>query len=210
MLVAGEPAAEAPVPDGGRVVLAPRGHEPIAGVEVDVESTGGAREALVTRVGHIEKPDHRVFIESCYRRIQSLLFLLEVQDLHLNVLGYGCAGVCPRHRSLGPEPYIDMEVAAGAVQGDADNVSPHVQHILRLRDGGYIGQVRGTQTVKPELEIHIRQIIAFGSVRSSGSQSVCPSGTKCSWALNLLIFHLREVWVILRSVSGQSQVNLRS
>ena len=58
VLDAGEPAAEAPVPDGGRVVLAPRGHEAVAGVEVDVESTSGAREALVTRVGHIEKPEH--------------------------------------------------------------------------------------------------------------------------------------------------------
>ena len=155
MLVAGEPAAETPVPDVGRVVLTSRGHEPVTGVEVDVESTSRAREALVTRVGHIEKPDHRVFVESCYRRIQSLLFLLEIQDLHLNVLGDGCAGVCHGHRSLRPEPDIDMEVAARGVQGDAHNVSPHVQHLLRLGDGGHIGQVSGAQTVKPELEINI-------------------------------------------------------
>ena len=54
----GHSAAQPPVPDAGGVVLSPGGHEALTGVQVDVESAGRAGEALVTRVGHIEKPEH--------------------------------------------------------------------------------------------------------------------------------------------------------
>ena len=80
-----------------------------------------------------------------------LPFLLEIEDPHLDVLGYGQTGVRHRGRSPGPAPDIDMEVAARGVQGNAHNVPLHVQHLLRLGDGGHTGQVSSTQPVEPEL-----------------------------------------------------------
>ena len=54
----------------------------------------------------------------------------------------------------------------------------------------------------------------FGSVRSSGSQSVCPSvcpsGTSLSKALNLHLSLIVLSQICLSLVSGQSQVSLRS
>ena len=54
----------------------------------------------------------------------------------------------------------------------------------------------------------------FGSVRSSGSQSVClsvcPSGTSLSKALNLHLSLIVLSQICLRSVSGHSRVSLRS
>ena len=81
-----------------------------------------------------------------------LPFLLEIEDPHLDVLSYGQARVCHRGCSLGPAPDIDMEEAARGVQGDAHDVPLHVQHLLRLRDGGHTGQVSGAQPVKSKLE----------------------------------------------------------
>ena len=45
-----------------------------------------------------------------------------------------------------------MEIAARGVQGNAHNVTLHVQDLLRLRDGGHTGQVSGSQPVETELE----------------------------------------------------------
>ena len=58
----------------------------------------------------------------------------------------------------------------------------------------------------------VNEIRFLGSVRSSGSQSVCLSGTSLSKALNLYLSltGLSQIQIGLRSVSGQSQVSVRS